>query len=225
MKGSWLKELSQSVLFRDYTIAELMDLLSQVNYAERFYGKEEVIALEDAPCTQVGIILEGAVEVQKLHGAGSGVTIQCLTPHQIFGEVIIFSQRKTYPATLVANSATVILFISKESILQLCREEERFLENFMALLSNKILMLNQKVKRLAYPSIRQKIADWLLEHYRLSGENTINIPFTKKAWSEQLAIPRPSLSRELGKMQEDGLIHLNGSSITICDQQALERLL
>lgn len=43
--------------------------------------------------------------------------------------------------------------------------------------------------------------------------------------ADYMGVTRPSLSRELGKMQAEGLIRLDGRRIVVTDQDGLERYL
>ena len=71
-------------------------------------------------------------------------------------------------------------------------------------------------------TLRKKLALYLLTEYKESGELTFKIKLNRKRLSEHLAVERPSLSRELIKMKEDGLIDFEQSSFKILDENALE---
>ncbi len=86
-------------------------------------------------------------------------------------------------------------------------------------------MLNKRITNLSQDSIRKKIANYLLEEYKNQGSTTLNIPLTRKRMAELLNIPRPSLSRELGAMKDEGIIQLDKNIIEIVDIQLLEAIL
>lgn len=124
----------------------------------------------------------------------------------IFGEVIVFSSMNKYPSTILSNSNSSVMFISKEDIVKLCSLDSLILNNLMGLLSNKILMLNKKVKNLSYETIRQKISSFLMDQYRKQNSLTLKLNMSRQALAEIFGIPRPSLSRELINMKNDKLI-------------------
>jgi CRP-like cAMP-binding protein len=95
----------------------------------------------------------------------------------------------------------------------------------MGILSNKILMLNEKLKNLSYQTIREKIASFLAEEYRKQKTLKLRMFISRKEMAELFGIPRPSLSRELVSMKKDGLIDFDRQTITILDMEALEDLL
>lgn len=204
---------------------EIKSFLEKVNYTFLSYSKGEIIAIEESNCSKIGIITGGTVEVQKIFSSGKVITIGSLKVSDIFGEVIIFSNRNTYPATITASSNADVMFISKEDILKLCNLFPVFLNNFMSLLSNKILMLNKKLKNISYETLRQKIASYILDEYSHQKKLDIILNYTRKEMAEQLGIPRPSLSRELVNMKKDNLIDFSKNHIIIKNVNNLEKLL
>ncbi|NEZ45735.1 Crp/Fnr family transcriptional regulator [Clostridium niameyense] len=217
--------LKNCILFKNFEEEEIKHILNNINYKICSYEKQETIALESDKCNSIGILLDGTVEIQKLFSSGKTVTVDILHSGDIFGEVIVFSNTNTYPSSIIASKNTTVLFITKEYILKLCSLNSILLNNLMSLLSNKILMLNKKVKYLSYNTLRQKIASFLLEQYSTQKNLTIKLNLSREALSELLAIPRPSLSRELINMKKDGLIDFNKNIIVLNSREDLEEIL
>ncbi|MEY8000667.1 Crp/Fnr family transcriptional regulator [Clostridium sp. Mt-5] len=217
--------LSNCILMKHFSKDNIKNFLKEINYTSMRYLKGEVIAIEESDCSKIGIVISGTVEVQKIFSSGKAITISSLKESDIFGEVIIFSNRNTYPATIVASSNTYIIFISKENILKLCNLFPLFLNNFMTLLSDKVLMLNKKLKNISYETIRQKIISYILDEYTHQKDLKIILNYTRKEMAEQLGIPRPSLSRELAHMKKENLIDFGKNYILIKNINILENLL
>lgn len=220
-----IEVLKNSIIFKDIEEKDIIKILDSINYTIKFFHREENIAIEEDPCQSLGIIIIGDVEIQKIFTSGKIITIDRLKQGNIFGEVIIFSNMRKYPATITAVQEASIMFISREEILKLCSLNSKFLNNFMGLLSNKILMLNKKVKNLSYNSIRQKMSSYLLQEYEKRGSLILKLNVSRKEMAELLGVPRPSLSREMIKMKEEGLIDFNKNIIKILDEEALEDIL
>ncbi len=220
-----IEVLKTCILFHNFKDAEISSTLQEISYKQKQFAKGQVIALEGTDCSHLGIVLKGSIEIQKIYPSGKIITINRLTTGHIFGEAVIFSNHHAYPATIVSSAKTEIMFISKENIVKLCSYNEQFLSNFMTLLSNKILMLNSKVKSLSYKSIKQKIAHYILEEYNEQRKDALQLKGTKKGLAEQLGIPRPSLSRELINMKEEGIIAFKQNTLSILNFSALEDIL
>ena len=83
-------------------------------------------------------------------------------------------------------------------------------------------MLNNKVKSLAFKSVREKVINFILELQKSQQNDLVKLKSSKEDIASYLGIPRPSLSRELIKLREDKLIEFDRSSINILNLEALE---
>jgi len=216
------RTLSTCILFKDFSDKDITNMLANTDYRTTSFSKDQIIAVEGENISSIGIILEGIIEVQKNYPSGRNVVINKMKQGNVFGEVIIFSQMNQYPSTIFSTSPSKVMFISKPDIIKLCSTNEKFLKNFMGLLSDKILFLNQKVRNLSYQTIREKIANYLTQEYTKQKSLIIKVPFSRKEMAEQFGTTRPSLSRELINMKNEYLIEFNKRTITIKDLDALE---
>jgi CRP-like cAMP-binding protein len=203
------------ILFQELSESEIVNLLQEIQLKKTSFQKDQIVALEGEECSRIGIVAKGTVEIQKIYLSGKTVTLARLRAGEVFGEVIIFSTTGIYPATILAAEETEIIFITKTDMVKLCSQNSQVLNNFMGLLSNKILALNKKLKNLSYQTIREKISGYLVDEYYQQKGSIIELPSSKKGIAEQLGIPRPSLSRELIHMKEEGLIDYDKRKIII----------
>jgi CRP-like cAMP-binding protein len=220
-----INALKHCFLFRSFSDEEIYQALTDIDYKIKSYSKDEVIAIEDDRCINLGIVIEGSIEIQKIFASGKTLTIARLGKGQIFGEVIIFSDTNQYPATIASCESSKVMFVSKKEILKFCSLNIRFLNNFIGSLSDKILLLNKKLKSLSYHTIRQKVASYLLEEYSIQNKPFITLTLSKKQLAEQLGIPRPSLSRELINLRDEGIIDFDRNIVKIIDVNVLEEYL
>lgn len=221
-----IAQLQNCSLFDGYSVVELEERLRLSRHRTATFSRGQIIAAEGAFCNYLSIVLAGAVEIQKSLESGKVVTLQRLTPASVFAEGVVFAKSNQYPATITASeSETSVFFIRKDEIIQLCRTDKRFLQNFLSLLSDRILFLNQKVKTLSYQTVREKVAHLLLQEYRRQASPDLELAMTRQETAELLDIPRPSLSRELSKMQREGLLTFSKNQIRLFDIAALEDFL
>lgn len=209
-------------LFRGVPLSELNPALEKIIPRERNFSSGAVVALEDEPCQSIGVIIHGAVEMQRLQSGGGYVVMEAFSDGESFGEAIVFSERDTYPATIMAVKDSRICFLSREDVLALCGASPTFLTRFISHLSNRILMLNSRVKSLSLPTVRQKVAHFILEQYNLNHTLRIETFLSRAEMALRIGLPRPSLSREMAALKQDGLIDFDRNSITILDLERLE---
>lgn len=213
--------LSSGTLFKGLETVEIVKVFETLDYKIEKYSKEDIIFVEDDDCNNLSVILEGNVEIQKIDMSGKVLSVAKFEPGDVFGELLIFSNNR-FPMTVVSNTSSTIMHISKDSVIRLCQAETKFLYAYLNLISSKAFMLNQKLKEVTLKTIRQQIAEFIMKQSKLQKSDTINLNMTKKEWADKLGVQRPSLSRELIKMKEEGILDLDKNLITILDKEALE---
>lgn len=221
MDEDWIA-LQKCLFFKENSTEEIAALIGSIQTNTRSCAKGEVIITEGDPALYLGIVLSGHVEVQKIHPTGNNITITRMTAGSTFGEAVLFSRVRAYPATVIASDAARVLLIGKDELLQLFAIDTdivaRFLENF----SERIVLLNRKIEILTLGSLRRRIASYLLKETAQRQSDRFTLPFTKKVWAEHLNTTRPSLSREIAYMQEQGWISFSGNTFIICNRDTLE---
>jgi len=217
-----IKTLKKSVLFKDINENIISELLDSIVYTIKEYQPKDIIAIEGDSCDDLGIILKGNIEIHKPFESGQVVTINHFSQGNVFGEALIFSGRHEYPATIISSDNATVLFVSREDIINLMTMNRAILNNFVGVLSNRILMLNERLTNLSYNSVRKKVANMILTEYKKQKSLKLVLPFSRKKMSELLNIPRPSLSRELINMKNDRIIDFQRNEITILNLKDLE---
>lgn len=214
--------LHQCAIFKHFQPDELSLAVGSLDARVRSYVKGTSIAFEGENCSHIGILLEGDLELHNLYPSGRTVTVTHLSPGDTFGEAILFTPQHTYPVNITAISNCKIMFVQREALLEGLRSNPKMLENFLNLLSGKLFMLNRRVRILSMDSIRQKLCHYMIALYKQQHSKTLVIPVNRQKLSELLGVQRPSLSRELINMKEEGLIEYDKRTIQICDMDAIE---
>lgn len=204
---------------------DILRFFKESPYTVINYSKNDVIALEGTPCTKVGLVLDGEVDIKRILSSNNVIHLSSFTRGEFFGEVIAFSDTNKYPATVLASKPSKVMFISKNDFINFCSHNPEFLSMFLNDLTNKIINLNNSITGLSLTSIRQKIANYLVVESKNQESIFIKLNMTKQKLSEKLGIPRPSLSRELIKMKDDGLIDYAQDVIKIIDINELKSIL
>ena len=218
-------ELRNNDLFKGLDIEEIEDILKNISFTKIKYRKGEILAHEGEVCTSLGVILEGTIEMQRIYCNGKYIVIKKLSKGEVFGEALIFSEKSFYPLTVLAVNDCLIMYIKKEEILSLCFQNKKILENFISLLSNKVLMLNKKIKNISFKSIKEKVSNYILEESIIQNTDTISLNESKEDIAAKLGIPRPSFSRELMRLKTLGIIDFNRRFIKIINKDELENIL
>ena len=211
----YLGAISRLDLFRAFTEDELSLVFHSSQYRISQYDKGQIIHLQNEHCNTMGIILDGKVSVQKIDKNGSILKISVFLGGDMLGANLVFSKRNTYPMTVVAESKTVILHLYKEFILELCQKNLGFMTGLMTAISDRTLVLTDKIHAISFKTIRRSVLEYLKYECYLQKSNTIKLSISKKDFADRLGVQRTSLSRELNKMRKDDLIEYDARTITL----------
>ena len=186
-------------------------------YESRFeirkYPANSLLFHEGDECYHLGIILKGQLIISTLTSLDKEYVINILNKNDIFGDTLLFSEKTEYLGDGIISKDSEILLISKELLLEMFKEQT-FLLNFLSIIAKKSTDLRNRLKLLSHKSIEERILFYLSSEKKRLKTNKIPIK-SKEALAKLLNIPRPSLSRELIKMKEKGIIDYNRYYITL----------
>ncbi len=204
-------------------------MLQCLNPALRKYKKNEYLSVQGDDFYALGILLAGEAMVVKDNAAGQRTIMTVLGEGDIFGETAAFSGEKKWPASVIAQRNCQALFLPPEKITgnccRQCPSHRRLITNMLRIVSDRALALSKKVEYLSIKSIRGKIATFLFEQYQKQGSATFMLPLKRNEMAEFLNVARPSLSREMCRMREEGVIDFHRSSIKIKNVEALKSMI
>lgn len=228
MLQSYAPTLTKVTLFAGIDPADLALMLGCLEPKLLCYQKNNFIAVAGEKFESVGIMLEGEAVVIKENTAGNRVVMDLLKPGDIFGEVVVFAEDPVWPGSVVAQEASKALFISRQKIIgqchKICPRHREIIQNMLKIVSEKAMLLNKKVEYLTIKGMRGKIAAFLLEEYRRAGKTNFDLPLNRNEMADFLNVSRPSMSREMGRMKEEGIIDFHLTSVRVKDSEALKRM-
>lgn len=214
-----LSVLQSSALFQGIDAADCEKILNCLSTGTKRYAKNEIILLAGEPVASLGVIVSGRVQIIKEDLLGSRSIVAELSTGEIFGEALALAQVKQSPVTVLASSECQVVRLSAERILSpcptLCDHHTTLLRNMMRLLAEKNVVLNRKMDILSQKTTRDKVQAYLSQQAR--RQNTLDpvIPFSREELADFLCVNRSALSKELGRMQEEGLIRFTKNRFSL----------
>lgn len=205
--------LSGNTLFNG--IDSPQDLFNTEDWEIKSYKSNEAIASTFDDCLNLAIILDGSVEIQNIYPSGKISSLKKLSKGDLFGESMLPGIIHSYPSDIIALEATRVLFIHKSALLDAIKSNDKLLENYVGLLSKKLLMMNEKIKMLSLETLRKKICWFILDMYKSQNSFFLESPYKQEEIANALGSQRPSVSREINHMEKDGLIDYHRGKITI----------
>lgn len=217
-------DLTALPLFSTFTRDSLRSWLGLYHYSIQKFPADTTIFNEGEQCTSIFVILEGRLLIQKIDSSGRYFNVDEAAVGELIGPNVLFSDNASYPLSTSAITDVTLLSLPKELVLKLCQVNVHFLETLLKIASGKAFMLTRRLNEVTVQTLKQNITRFLLLELEKQGSPVIRLPFTKKEWAEGLGVQRPSLQRELKKLEDLGYIIVKRDLIRILDQTMLEKL-
>ena len=220
-----LTTLAHCPLFAGLTDDQIQDCLGCCHAVVSSYDRgQSVFRQGDAP-ENLLVLLSGAVRITALTTGGQRRVIAAFhQPGELFGEVFLFLPDAVYEHSAEAAAPAKVLCLPRDFFFYTkgCDYHEKLVFNLLSVFADKAYYLNKRVQILSCGSLRQKLARILLHH----AEDGVNgqLPMDREGLAEFLSVTRPSVSRELARMQAEGLIEISRSKFRLLDREALEEL-
>ncbi|TDP45718.1 Crp/Fnr family transcriptional regulator [Aminicella lysinilytica] len=211
----YLELMRQFDLIKSIKPEEIESYLSEGSCNITEYGKNNIVHFVGEFCSKLEIILSGKVVIERIDESGNLMTIADFYGGDVLGGNLMFSKNPYYPMTVTAKDATFILEINKDRLFQLFSDNHEFLRSYLEYVSDHTVILGDRIKHYVNRTIRESIISYLDYERKKQNSNIIKLNMTKKALAERIGVQRTSLSRELAKMREDGLIEYTPVSISL----------
>ena len=182
----------------------------------KFYRKGEFIVNHGDPFHYAGIILSGKIEISYTDNQFHKLSMIHFIAPDVFGEALALKKISYSPIQVEAVSDSIILFIdlhyllvSEECCCSACAFNHRLLLNLTNRIVTQNLFSNLKLRILSQKTLRDKILIYL-QSIQPDAVNVRTIPFSQTTLAEFLSVNRSALSRELGRMQDEGILQVDG---------------
>ena len=205
----YICSIRKCYLFDGIKDEQLADAIKLLNGRIKKVVKDDYIIQLGGTGQYAGLLLKGKIESSFQNENFDQITMHTFTGGYLFGEGLVINHANNSPVQVRAVEDSVVLFIDLEMIYAAADNSpiRNILEN---------LILNQKVRILSQKSLRDRIFIYLRTLPKDKDEY-VKIPFTQTALAEYLGVNRSALSRELGRMQNEGLLVIDGKRIKIID--------
>jgi len=227
MIEKWLPILTRCGIFEGLQASDILDMMPCFQPSIKTYAKDDILCRIGDPQDTFGVVLEGEIIVQKEDYSGNRLIMGTFGPAELFGEVAAFAKIGTWPNAVVANSRCQVLSCDRQftkPCCKICNAHQLLIENMLRIVARKALIMNNRISYLKVKSMREKLAAFLYEQHQMTGNRTFMIPMNREQLADYLNVSRPSMSRELGRIRDEGVIDFYRSSFTIKDIEALRRM-
>ncbi len=201
--------IKQNILFEKMNDSEILFALNQMNYKISSYSKNEIIHHSETLLSHFGLVISGTVNVSIDDIEGNRTIMAHVNKGNTFGESISFLGKKNMDIYITSESNSVILWLSPVCISSDNCNLNKLKNNFISMIANRTLQLNNRIQILSKLKLREKILLYFAFLSKQKNSKEFNITLSREDFASYIGTNRSALSRELSKMKKDGLIDYN----------------
>lgn len=216
--------LKANPLFAALDPSELSSLAARCG-AQRF-SAGQVLFSEGESCKGLYIVISGRVRIFKTSLNGREQVLAVEGPGASVAELPVFDGGN-YPASASAVLETEALFISRADLRAICLEKPEVSLKLLQVVGARLRRLVGIIEELSFTTVRHRLISLLLREAKAEGRLTERgVVFTLQTSHQELAAHigtvRELVTRNLARLQAQGLIEMSGREITILDREGLE---
>ena len=217
--------LRKTPLFASLTEAELQALAARTS--QKRFGQGEHLFAEGDPCAGLYLVASGKIRIFKLSPSGREQVLAVEGPGSSFAELPVFDGGN-YPAAASALEDTEVLFISRKDFQNFCREHPDVALKVIAVVGSRLRRLVGIIEELSFTTVRQRLISLIVRLAQADGmpsKEGIRVELTKshQDLASELGTVRELVSRNLGRLQAEGFLDVEGRKIVVKDLPGLKR--
>lgn len=214
--------LSRVPIFADLSEQELA-AVAERTVIERVRNGE-VLFNEGEPCEGFFIVEKGEVKIFKTAATGREQILTIERAGDSIAELPVFDGGP-YPASAMAIADSQLLFISKRDFRSVVLEHPEVALKVLKAVGARLRRLVGLIEELSFTTVRGRLVKELLRLVRTQGEATnrgmeITLPANQELASH-IGTVRELVSRNISRLQAEGLLRLDGKRVVIADLDAL----
>ena len=202
--------LKSTLLFQGMDEAEIKAAMSSLAAREKRYKKGSFVMNAGRPAESLGLVLEGSVTIESNDFWGKRTLLSSVGKGQLFAESYAILEDEPLLVDVAANENCRILFLSIAGVRRLnCNAESwksKFILNLLRVSAQKNLLLSGRSFHISPKTIRARVMAYLNSVALQKNSREFDIPFDRQQLADYLNLERTALSKELGKMQREGMI-------------------
>lgn len=207
---------------------------SEMQEMEKITRMEEVkkrqpLYLPGDPSSNVYLLKKGRVKIANTAPSGKEITFDILEPGEVFGELDVLEDapRSTSAETL---DDAVICVIPRKDFDQYLAMHPTVMFKLTKLIGLRLKKIQSRVEDLVFRDVPARLAHLLSELSKTDGVADkhgirLKVKLTHQEMANLIGCSRETVSTTMGQFRNDGLLQINGRTITILKPDGLARLL
>ncbi len=184
----------------------------------RRYASGQLIVARGLPPEGLAVVLSGAIRMASLNAEGREVVYSMVQPGKVWGIVAALDGLGATHETRAAG-ATELLVLPRVSLLKILDAQPALYAVFALALCHRLRKAHGMVDEFALVPLRQRLARQLctLATAGIGSREAgaVRVPFTQAEIGGMLSASRPTVNRELRRLQREGLVELSYRGVRV----------
>ena len=204
--------LRETKLFEGMTEEETEAALGLLQAQERPFNKGELVLSAGEPTARMGLVLQGSVTIESNDLWGNRTLLGLVETGEFFAETYAALLDVPLLVDVRANEPCRILFLRLTGLIRRAGAAPvepwamKLALNLMSIMAEKSLHLSGRSFHTAPKTARGRIMAYLNTVSLQKRAKEFDIPFNRQQMADYLNLDRSALSKELGKMKNEGII-------------------
>lgn len=215
----FLPILEKCPLFAGVSRMDLTAVMGCIGGSIIEVSREQPVFLEGTPATFVGLVLEGAVRLERQDYYGNRSIIGYIKPTELFCETYACARVACLPISVIADVDSRVLLMDCGRITTgcsgACSFHSRIIHNLLGMVATANLLYDQKIQITSRRTTRDKLLAYLNSEAKRQGSNCFSIPYDRQELADYLEVDRSGLSAEIGKLRREGILESRKSTFTL----------
>jgi CRP-like cAMP-binding protein len=188
------------------------------------YKKKEMVYLDGNAPNSLFFMQSGKCKILKSNSEGKELLLGIITPGEFFGYIPLLKESPYFDSVQVMEDSEITI-IPKTDFFNLLLKNRDVSYSFIKLLSNDLIEKEEELLKLAYDTVRKRVADALVkvaESNTDSGQNPFHI--AREDLANMAGTTTESVIRTLSEFKEDGWVEVSGRKMSIPNLDALKEM-
>ncbi len=211
-----------------------IDKLSKI-VRQKTFNKGDIIFFDTEPYLGFYITVTGLVKIYKISKDGKEHILHLISPFNTFAEVPLFENfgeefedNYRYPANAMAlEDETRVILIPARQFREMLEHNTKICIKMVSGFAKRLRHLNQHIEELTLKDVTKRVAGFILKEKKTTGKKSnglqfVSLQISKNDLAAYLGTIPETLSRTLKKLQNEGMINVDGKNIEIVDFERLK---
>ncbi|MGB8769758.1 MAG: Crp/Fnr family transcriptional regulator [Candidatus Korobacteraceae bacterium] len=193
---------------------------------QRNFKVGQLIFSEGDACAGLYVVQAGNVRIFKSSAGGREQVLTIDGPGNSIAELPVFDGGN-YPASAQAITDCSLIFFSRQDFHALCLQYPQVALKVLKIVGSRLRRLVGIIEELSFTTVRHRLIALLVRLGKAEGAHngdavTVTLPMNNSELASQIGTVRELVSRNLSRLQAEGLIEIDNRKIEIPSLKRLE---